>query len=112
MRKVAGFIGYKYGAKHGTIMITANQKNIDLYLKKIYNIIERSFKMYGDGALGSRGACMHKPYSDKPDQHALLAFQLDKRCCHVTASKFQLNTHAIGDSATQYFVIYSKAFFG
>jgi hypothetical protein len=34
----------------------------------------RSFKMYGDGALGSRGACMHKPYSDKPDQYgALLA---------------------------------------
>jgi predicted amidohydrolase YtcJ len=30
--------------------------------------------MYGDGALGSRGACMHKPYSDKPDQYgALLA---------------------------------------
>ncbi|RTY66177.1 amidohydrolase [Flavobacterium sp. LB2P53] len=42
-------------------MITANQKNIDLYLKKgIYktdNLNVRSFKMYGDGALGSRGAC-------------------------------------------------------
>jgi predicted amidohydrolase YtcJ len=24
----------------------------------------RSFKMYGDGALGSRGACLHKSYSD------------------------------------------------
>jgi predicted amidohydrolase YtcJ len=24
--------------------------------------------MYGDGALGSRGACMHKPYSDSPKQ--------------------------------------------
>jgi predicted amidohydrolase YtcJ len=26
----------------------------------------RSFKMYGDGALGSRGACLHKSYSDMP----------------------------------------------
>jgi predicted amidohydrolase YtcJ len=57
-------------------MITANQKNIDLYLKKEFTkqMNVRSFKMYGDGALGSRGACMHKPYSDKPDQYgALLA---------------------------------------
>jgi predicted amidohydrolase YtcJ len=49
-------------------MITVNQKNMDLYFKKgIYktdNLNVRSFKMYGDGALGSRGACMHKPYSD------------------------------------------------
>ncbi len=59
-------------------MITANQKNIDLYLKKgIYktdNLDVRSFKMYGDGALGSRGACLHKGYSDMPKQFgALLA---------------------------------------
>lgn len=87
-------------------MITANQKNIDLYLKKgIYktdNLNVRSFKMYGDGALGSRGACMHKPYSDKPDQHgALLApvTELKEVARQIAASDFQLNTHAIGDSA-------------
>jgi predicted amidohydrolase YtcJ len=87
-------------------MITANQKNIDLYLKKgIYktdNLNVRSFKMYGDGALGSRGACMHKPYSDKPDQYgALLATvpELKEVARQIAASKFQLNTHAIGDSA-------------
>jgi hypothetical protein len=38
-------------------MITVNQKNMDLYFKKgIYktdNLNVRSFKMYGDGALGS-----------------------------------------------------------
>jgi predicted amidohydrolase YtcJ len=58
-------------------MITANQKILICTLKGIYktdNLNVRSFKMYGDGALGSRGACMHKPYSDKPDQYgALLA---------------------------------------
>jgi predicted amidohydrolase YtcJ len=87
-------------------MITANQKNIDLYLKKgIYktdNLNVRSFKMYGDGALGSRGACMHKPYSDKPGQYgALLApiSGLKEVARQIAASKFQLNTHSIGDSA-------------
>lgn len=87
-------------------MITANQKNIDLYLKKgIYktdNLNVRSFKMYGDGALGSRGACMHKPYSDMPDQYgALLAPvpELKAVAKQIAASNFQLNTHAIGDSA-------------
>lgn len=87
-------------------MITANQKNIDLYLKKgIYktdNLNVRSFKMYGDGALGSRGACMHKPYSDMPGQYgALLAPvpELKAVAKQIAASNFQLNTHAIGDSA-------------
>ncbi|MDI5893352.1 amidohydrolase [Flavobacterium algoritolerans] len=87
-------------------MVTANQKNIDLYLKigiyKTDNLNVRSFKMYGDGALGSRGACMHKPYSDKPDQYgALLApiAGLKEVARQIAASKFQLNTHAIGDSA-------------
>jgi hypothetical protein len=87
-------------------MVTANQKNIDLYLKKgIYktdNLNVRSFKMYGDGALGSRGACMHKPYSDKPDQYgALLAPPTELRAVasQIAGSDFQLNTHAIGDSA-------------
>ncbi|MFE3869092.1 amidohydrolase [Flavobacterium sp. LS2P90] len=87
-------------------MVTANQKNIDLYQKKgIYktdNLNVRSFKMYGDGALGSRGACMHKPYSDKPGQYgALLApvTELKSVARQIATSNFQLNTHAIGDSA-------------
>ncbi len=87
-------------------MVTANQKNIDLYLKKgVYKTDQlnvRSFKMYGDGALGSRGACMHKPYTDKPGQYgALLApvVGLKSVAKQIANSNFQLNTHAIGDSA-------------
>ena len=87
-------------------MITANQKNIDLYLEKgIYktdNLNVRSFKMYGDGALGSRGACMHKPYSDMPGQYGALLTpipELKEVARQIAASNFQLNTHAIGDSA-------------
>ncbi|CAI4162254.1 hypothetical protein ALT1644_320047 [Alteromonas macleodii] len=35
----------------------------------------RSVKAYGDGALGSRGAALIKPYSDAPHQHGLLLTQ-------------------------------------
>lgn len=87
-------------------MVTVNQKNMDLYLKKgIYktdNLDVRSFKMYGDGALGSRGACMHKPYSDSPEQFGALITPIpDMKMIanRIAASDFQLNTHAIGDSA-------------
>ncbi len=87
-------------------MISANQKNIDLYLKKgIYktdNLNVRSFKMYGDGALGSRGACLHKAYSDSPKQFgALLSPISDLKSIaqQIAKSPFQLNSHAIGDSA-------------
>jgi predicted amidohydrolase YtcJ len=87
-------------------MITANQKNIDLYLKKgIYktdNLNVCSFKMYGDGALGSRGACLHKPYSDSPKQYGALlssVAELKNVAKQIANSPFQLNSHAIGDSA-------------
>tara|TARA_R110000868_G_scaffold98253_1_gene270289 strand:- start:2490 stop:4115 length:1626 start_codon:yes stop_codon:yes gene_type:complete len=101
-------------------MVTANQKNIDLYLKKgIYktdNLDVRSFKMYGDGALGSRGACLHKGYSDMPKQFgALLSSitQLKSVAQQIANSDFQLNSHAIGDSAnTVLLKIYKEALTG
>jgi predicted amidohydrolase YtcJ len=87
-------------------MITASQKNIDLFLKKgIYktdNLDVRSFKMYGDGALGSRGACLHKEYSDMPKQFGALLSPISKLksiAKKISESPFQLNSHAIGDSA-------------
>jgi predicted amidohydrolase YtcJ len=87
-------------------MITANQKNIDLYLKKgilkTDNLNVCSFKMYGDGALGSRGACLHKPYSDSPKQYGALlssVAELKNVAKQIANSPFQLNSHAIGDSA-------------
>jgi predicted amidohydrolase YtcJ len=101
-------------------MVTANQKNIDLYLKKgIYktdNLNVCSFKMYGDGALGSRGACLHKPYSDSPKQYGALLSSVEvlKNIANQIAnSPFQLNTHAIGDSAnTVLLKIYKEALTG
>ncbi|UQD57601.1 amidohydrolase [Flavobacterium sp. K5-23] len=87
-------------------MVSANQKNLNDYLKKgIYktdNLNVRSFKMYGDGALGSRGACLHKEYSDMPKQYGALTTpfsEMKSFSKQIAASDFQLNTHAIGDSS-------------
>jgi predicted amidohydrolase YtcJ len=76
-------------------MISVNQKNIDMYLKKgIYktdNLDVRSFKMYGDGALGSRGACLHKSYSDTKATWGITGSTGTEICCAVANSEFQLN---------------------
>ncbi|ESU25850.1 Amidohydrolase 3 [Flavobacterium limnosediminis JC2902] len=86
-------------------MVKASKENVDYYTKKgIYKtdrLNVRSFKFMGDGALGSRGACLHKPYSDKPKHFgALLSPVKDIRAIakQIANSDFQMNTHAIGDS--------------
>ena len=64
----------------------------------------RSVKIYGDGALGSRGAALIKPYSDKPDQSGLLVTEPDQltQIMQLTlAAGFQTNVHAIGDLANR-----------
>jgi predicted amidohydrolase YtcJ len=62
----------------------------------------RSVKLFADGALGSRGAALLAPYSDKPEQRGLL-FMTDADMQHKieTALKagYQVNIHAIGDAA-------------
>ncbi|MCL6683293.1 amidohydrolase [Sphingomonas alba] len=59
-------------------------------------------KFYADGALGSRGAWLKQPYSDKPDTHGL-KFHSDAEMRDITgkaaAMGFQVATHAIGDAA-------------
>jgi hypothetical protein len=64
----------------------------------------RSFKMYADGALGSRGACLLQPYSDQKNWHGfLLSSQkhFQDVAQKLAAKGFQLCTHAIGDSANR-----------
>lgn len=61
-----------------------------------------SFKMYGDGALGSRGACLKTHYSDRTGHFGFLISSpdtLEEMVRLIANSKFQLNTHCIGDSA-------------
>jgi predicted amidohydrolase YtcJ len=62
----------------------------------------RSVKLFADGALGSRGAALLAPYSDKPDQRGLLFMTpTDMRRKMETALRagYQVNVHAIGDAA-------------
>ena len=87
-------------------MVSASKKNIDYYTKK--GIIKtdrmniRSFKVYADGALGSRGAAMKQAYSDQPHHFGALVTPLNDLqniAENIAASEYQMNTHAIGDSA-------------
>ena len=75
-----------------------------------------SFKVYADGALGSRGACLVQPYADKPKETGfLLSTEKEYRALakELAASKFQMNTHAIGDSANRIILnIYGEALKG
>lgn len=61
-----------------------------------------SVKLYNDGALGSRGAALHEPYSDAADTRGLLfntVEQLTPLLEKAISRGFQVGVHAIGDRA-------------
>ena len=87
-------------------MVSNSPENRDYYLNKgIYKtdrLNVRSFKVYSDGALGSRGAAMREPYSDMPGHYGAMIANADSLkflAEKIATSEFQMNTHAIGDSA-------------
>ena len=62
----------------------------------------RSIKVYADGALGSRGAALRASYSDKENHFGAMITPLDELKAvaeKIAAAGYQMNTHAIGDSA-------------
>ncbi|MBL4578608.1 MAG: amidohydrolase [Flavobacteriales bacterium] len=64
----------------------------------------RSFKFYIDGALGSRGAALKKPYHDDPENTGLLLntmYRLEEKARIIYEMGFQMNTHCIGDSGNK-----------
>ncbi|ULQ53499.1 amidohydrolase [Flavihumibacter fluvii] len=64
----------------------------------------RSFKVYADGALGSRGACLLQPYSDQPGHRGFLLSNpehYDSVAALIASKDFQMCTHAIGDSGNR-----------
>lgn len=64
----------------------------------------RSFKVFLDGALGSRGAELLAPYSDAPNEHGLeLMSDADFQALvkNAAARGYQVNAHAIGDKAVR-----------
>lgn len=87
-------------------MISVSDENIDYFIQngiiKTNRLNVRSFKVYADGALGSRGAAMKQPYSDMHNHFGALVTplnDLEHYAKKIAASEFQMNTHAIGDSA-------------
>lgn len=89
-------------------MIPADSWHLDHYLPQGPQQTEQlsltAFKLFADGALGSRGAWLLEPYTDAPDTTGIAL--LDEAATLEVARKiysagFQLNTHAIGDAANR-----------
>ncbi len=98
------------------IMLSDNKENLDRYLAKgpykTDKLFIKGFKVYADGALGSRGACLLQPYNDKRGWQGFLLrnkTHYDSLAQVLAATDFQMCTHAIGDSANrEILTIYNK----
>ncbi|MCH8903403.1 MAG: amidohydrolase [Bacteroidetes bacterium] len=89
-------------------MLNPEDKNLERYKKngiyKTDRLSVRSVKLYADGALGSRGAKLIKPYSDMEDHTGFLVNSpeyLKNKTKEIQEMGFQVNTHCIGDSANR-----------
>jgi predicted amidohydrolase YtcJ len=97
-------------------MLSDNPENLSVYLKrgpyKTDKLFVNGFKVYADGALGSRGACLLHNYEDRKDWTGFLLDNIshyDSLASVLAASNFQMCTHAIGDSANRQILnIYNK----
>ena len=102
------------------VMLADAEQNYDYLFKrgaiKTDRLNVRSFKVYADGALGSRGACLLHPYSDMPAKSGFLLSNrkhFEEVAEKIAAHNFQMCTHAIGDSANRVMLnIYNKVLKG
>jgi len=98
------------------VMLSDNDNNLTKYLKtgpyKTDRLFVNGFKVYADGALGSRGACLLQHYSDEPGWGGFLLrnkSHYDSLANVLSKTPFQMCTHAIGDSANREILnIYNK----
>ncbi len=98
------------------IMLSDARENFDYAFKrgkiKTDYLNVSSFKVYADGALGSRGACLLQHYSDKPGWGGFLLSEpahFDSVAAVIYAKGWQMCTHAIGDSGNRTILnIYAK----
>jgi predicted amidohydrolase YtcJ len=102
------------------LMLADKEENYEYLFKrgayKTPSLNVRAFKVYADGALGSRGACLLKPYSDKPGWNGFLLSSkahFEEVAKKIAANGFQMCTHAIGDSANRVILkVYADALKG
>ena len=96
--------------------LNPTKSNYETFVNKgVYQtdwITVRSIKIYADGALGSRGALLLKPYSDDPKNSGIqveTTEKLDSVCKIANDTGYQVCTHCIGDAAVRLMIdIYSK----
>lgn len=94
------------------VMLADSKENFDYFLDSIGHPVEtervniRGFKFYGDGSLGSRSACLTRPYYDIQDT-TVYGFMLNEAAYfkemaqRILKTDFQMCTHCIGDSAAR-----------
>jgi len=87
-------------------MVQNEQQDVDYFLNngiiKTDRLNVRSIKVYADGALGSRGAALRASYTDQENHFGAMITPLDELKSvaeKIAAAGYQMNTHAIGDSA-------------
>ncbi|HVS98669.1 MAG TPA: amidohydrolase, partial [Puia sp.] len=97
-------------------MLSDRPYNLDYYLPKgPYKtdlLYVKAVKAYADGALGSRGACLLAPYTDRPGWVGFLLnspAHYDSLAARLAPTDWQLCTHAIGDSGNRMILgVYNK----
>ncbi|MCP5062560.1 MAG: amidohydrolase [Ignavibacteriae bacterium] len=103
------------------VMLLEDSESLKKSIKKYFTIgyannhlTVRAIKVYMDGALGSRGAWLLKPYTDMPSQVGLNVTQLSEinSIAQVAIENdFQVCTHAIGDRGNLEIIsVYEKTF--
>lgn len=95
-------------------MVSNKPENLDYFLSKgklkTDKLNVSSVKVYADGALGSRGATLKAPYADKHNHFGAMVTHpdyIEALADRLMKSDYQMNTHAIGDSAN---VVVLKAY--
>lgn len=90
------------------VMVSDDSANLAYFQKtgkiKTDFLNVRSFKIYADGALGSRGAALLAPYSDAENQQGFLLNSPEhfvEMAEKMKKMDFQMNVHCIGDSTNR-----------
>ena len=89
-------------------MIENDPSSLEYFLEsgpyKTNRLNVKSVKVYVDGALGSRGALLIDDYSDRKGFKGIIRTPIDSvynLAFRLAGTKFQMNTHAIGDKANR-----------
>ncbi|AUC80801.1 amidohydrolase [Lacinutrix sp. Bg11-31] len=90
-------------------MVSNTKDNLDYYLNKgkikTKRLNVQSVKVYADGALGSRGAALKEVYNDEHNHFGSMVIGTDDYkalALKIENAGYQMNTHAIGDSANSF----------